>query len=145
MLFLDANVIVSGITGNPAGPSALIVATIRLGGLAGCTVESALEEARRHVLEFFHSNRLKISPAETDRELAALRQAATFTVHPWLNAPPSVWPENPKDAYLLSALEEYEPTWLLTGDEELLALGAHGATQILTPKAFLDQLEATEL
>lgn len=145
MLFLDANVIVSGIAGNPNGASALIVATIRLGGLAGSTVENAMEEGRRHLLALFNRDRLKISPAETDRELGALRAAPTFTVYPWLTAQPSVWPENPKDAYLLAAAQEYEPTWLLTGDDRLLALGVHGATQILTPRAFLDQLEATQL
>ena len=145
MLFLDANVIVSGLAGHPDGASAVVVATIRLGGLAGCTVENAMDEARRHLLALFNRDRLKISPAETDRELTALRAAPTFTVHPWLRAPASVWPANPKDAYLLAAAQEYEPTWLLTGDDRLLALGVHGSTQILTPRAFLDQLEATEL
>lgn len=126
------------------GASAVIVATIRFGGLAGCTV-NAMDEARRHLLALFNRDRLKIWPAETDRELAALRAAPTFTVHPWLMAPASVWPANPKDAYLLAAAQEYEPTWLLTGDDRLLALGVYGSTQILTPRAFLDQLEATEL
>jgi hypothetical protein len=86
VLFLDANVIVSGLAGHPDGASAVVVATIRLGGLAGCTVENAMDEARRHLLALFNRDRLKISPAETDRELAALRAAPTFTVHPWLTA-----------------------------------------------------------
>lgn len=88
MLFVDANVIVSGIAGPAQGPSALIVATIRLGGFEAGTVENAMEEARRHLLELFNRNRLKISPAETDRELAALREAEAFTVHPWITAAP---------------------------------------------------------
>jgi predicted nucleic acid-binding protein len=145
MLLLDANVIVTGVAGRSDGASALLLATIRLGGLAGCTVENALEEARRHLLELFNRNRLKISPVETDRELAALRQAPTFTVYPWVSPRPGLWPENPKDAYLLVALEEHRPTWLLTWDQHLLALGAHAGAQILTPPAFLAQLESTEL
>lgn len=142
MLFLDSNVIVSGIAGPAQGPSALIVATIRLGGLAAGTVENAMDEARRHLLDLFNRDRLKISPAETDRELTALREAENFTVHPWIAARPEVWPENPKDAYLLAAIEAHRPDSLLTGDDRLLAVGNYRGTKILTPRAFLDKLEA---
>lgn len=141
MFFLDANVIVSGIAGPAQGPSALIVATIRLGGLTAGTVENAMDEARRHLLELFNRDRLKISPAETDRELAALRAAETFTIHPWITARPEVWPENPKDAYLLTAIEAHRPESLLTGDDRLLSLGEYRGTRILTPRAFLAELE----
>lgn len=47
---LDANVIYAGIVGNKDGPSALIVATIRLGGIEACTVENAMQEAGYHLL-----------------------------------------------------------------------------------------------
>lgn len=61
---------------------------------------------------------------------------------PWVVARPEVWPENPKDAYLLATTEEHRPDSLLTGDDRLLALGNYRGTRILTPRAFLEEFEA---
>jgi predicted nucleic acid-binding protein len=43
-VLLDANVIFAGIVGSPDGPSAVLLATIRLGGIDACTTENAMEE-----------------------------------------------------------------------------------------------------
>ena len=47
-----------------------------------------------------------------------------------------------KDAYLLAAIEEHRPMCVLTFGNELLALGSHAGTQIVTPELFLSQLDS---
>jgi uncharacterized protein len=50
---------------------------------------------------------------------------------------------DPKDNYLLALAEKGRADFLVTGDKaDLLILGAHGSTQIVTAHAFLGQLAA---
>lgn len=73
-----------------------------------------------------------------------LAEAPTFTIHPWVTAPSELLPENPKDAYLIQAIELHSPTCLLTLDLNLLALGSRGGAQIMTPKVLLEELQAID-
>lgn len=90
--------------------------------------------------------RLKISDAETKRELDALRASPTFTALPWVNAPANLLPENPKDAYLLEAIRRHENiAALLTYDKQLLELADFEGVPIITPRTWLEAIEATDL
>ena len=145
MLLLDASVIFSGLVGPGDGPSATLLATVRLGGFEACTTENAMEETRRRLLSWDNRRRSKLSFAKVDRDLKALREAPTFTVHPWQTAAASLFPENPKDAYLLAAMVAYRPRFLLTWDKDLLNLEVYNGVVIATPILLLttiDELDA---
>lgn len=119
---LDASVIYAGIVGRPDGASALLLATIRLGGIQACTVENAMQEAGYHLLGYFSQDRLKVQHSKAERELKSLRELPTFTVFEWITAPPDLLPDNPKDAYLVEASRRHRPRFLLTFDKALLDL-----------------------
>lgn len=139
---LDASVLYAGLVGT--GASAILVATVRLGGLSAFTTENAMEETRRHRLAYFNSERLKLHATEADRELKALRESPTFAVEPWVTAPPSLWPENRKDAYLIEAAQRFRPRFLLTLDHGLLAREFVGDTVIASPALVLNALDIAE-
>ena len=135
-LLIDASVLVSAAVGRGDGPSALVVATACLGGLVAITVENAIEETRRRLLEIFNADRLKIDFSATDKRMAYIRGALT-TVHPWITPPDRLWEENPDDAYLLEAIQRYRPSVLLTLDSGVRALEEYQGTTILQPKELL--------
>lgn len=144
LALVDANVIYAGIVGRADGESAILLATIRLGGIEAFTTENAMEEARRHLLAYFNRNRLKLHSTEADRELKALRECPTFTVVPWVTAPASLLPDNRKDAYLLEAMRAHRPHLLLTLDRGLLEMDSIDGTVIDSPARLLATLELFE-
>jgi predicted nucleic acid-binding protein len=136
VLMLDACVLFTGLIGS--GRASEVLATIRLGGFDACTVENAMNETRTHLLSYFNRGRLKFSPARADGLLKSLREAPTFDVHPWVTAPPELFPDNRKDAYLLEAIRRHRPDVLLTADTGLLGLGAYEGAQMMTPALLMD-------
>jgi predicted nucleic acid-binding protein len=138
---LDASVVYAGIVGRPDGASATVLATIRLGRMHAFTTENAMEEARRHLLSHFNRNRLKVHSTEADRALSALRDAAAFTVVPWVPMSAAALPGNPKDAYLIEAARRYRPRFLVTNDRSLLSLRIEGATVLTSPAVLLGTLD----
>ena len=139
LVMLDASVLIRGKLGGHQ--SALILATIQLGGLSGCAVENAFEEARRKLIAIESEGRLRITWRQTDDFLAWVRSAATFDVHPWVNSDPQLLPENRKDAYLFEAMKMYEPDCLLTTDKGILVHGTYRGVSILTPSLLVQQLD----
>jgi predicted nucleic acid-binding protein len=137
--FFDASVLIAGTIGLPTGASSIVLSLVLLGGLNGVTVDNAIWETRAHLLAEFNEKRVKISFTETKRAIELITGAPTMTVHPWINPEPTLLPENPKDAYLLAAIDLHRPNVLLTLDEELW--GAYLGVPIMSPKLFLDQQE----
>jgi uncharacterized protein len=50
--------------------------------------------------------------------------------------PSGVEAPDPKDSYLLALAEAGQAQYLVTGDKELLELGGHKATKIISPRDF---------
>lgn len=82
----------------------------------------------------------RIAPAGVD-DLAAILGAVSETVPVILTPIPAVT-RDPKDDYLLAYAVVGEADVLVTGDEDLLVLGRVGAMQIVTPRVFLEWLDA---
>ena len=139
LLLLDASVVVcAGLGGQE---SALVLATINLGGLEGVIAENALEEARAHLVAQESSNSLKVRWKWSDDFLEWFRSSPTLRVLPWINPDPQLLPENRKDAYLWAAIELSTPDCLLTLDKGLLAQGSYGGASILDPHRLLVELD----
>jgi putative PIN family toxin of toxin-antitoxin system len=51
---------------------------------------------------------------------------------------------HPEDDLVLSAAESAQADYRVTGDKRFLAVGSHGGVVILSPRAFLDILNAAE-
>ena len=74
-------------------------------------------------------------PQSTLDELSDLLQSKAGKVNPKERIRLS---RDPKDNMLLEAAVAGRADYLVTGDKDLLTLGSHGRTLIVTPKAFLD-------
>ncbi|MEK7587995.1 MAG: putative toxin-antitoxin system toxin component, PIN family [Patescibacteria group bacterium] len=74
-------------------------------------------------------------PQSTLDELSDLMQSKAGKVNPKERIRLS---RDPKDNMLLEAAVAGRADYLVTGDKDLLTLGSHGRTLIVTPKAFLD-------
>ena len=74
-------------------------------------------------------------PQTTLDELSDLMQSKAGKVNPKERIRLS---RDPKDNMLLEAAVAGRADYLVTGDKDLLTLGSHGRTLIVTPKAFLD-------
>ena len=61
-----------------------------------------------------------------------------------MTAPPSILPDNRKDAYLIEAAQKYRPRLLLTLDHALLALEFVGETVVASPAHFLATVDVVE-
>ncbi len=97
-------------------------------------------------MEHYNAGRLKISHAETKRELDALRASPTFEVLPWVNAPADLSAANPKDAYLLETIRRHGGiSALLTYDKELLQLAEFDGIPIISPRTWMQVMDTTDL
>ena len=74
-------------------------------------------------------------PQSTLDELSDLMQSKAGKVNPKERIRLS---RDPKDNMLLEAAVAGRADYLVTGDKDLLTLGSHGRTLIVTPTAFLD-------
>src|SRR5437016_2040327 len=143
-LLLDASVLYPGVIGHPDGPSAIVLATVRLGGFAACTVENAIQETQRRLFAYFNRNKLKLSGQQAEREIKALRECPTLEIGPWITAAAELLPTSRKDAFLLEAIDLYRPTFLLTWDKALLDIDVYHDAVIATPKMLLETMAALE-
>ncbi|MDP1722601.1 MAG: putative toxin-antitoxin system toxin component, PIN family [Candidatus Gottesmanbacteria bacterium] len=76
-------------------------------------------------------------PEATLDELSDLMQAKARKVSPKEHIRAS---RDPKDNMMLEAAVAGKANYLVTGDKDLLTLGSHGRTLIVTPKVFLDRM-----
>jgi putative PIN family toxin of toxin-antitoxin system len=130
----DANVLISSLLSRAGAPARLLakwlegefelVATERL--LAELEATLARSKLRRHLDE-----------AEISGFLELLRGLSEWVEDP--EAGPGVTSRDPKDDYLIAAAASAHAT-LVTGDAHLLEL--EGSIPALSPRAFLDSLEA---
>jgi putative PIN family toxin of toxin-antitoxin system len=136
---LDTNIFVSALIGR-AGPSAQILdhwVEGRFDLYISDTILSEIEEARRRPAIV---RRFRRSEEWIIQFLATLREAAPV-VEP---VPVEAIPEDPPDNLILGTAIAARADYLVSGNDHLLALGRFEGVPIVTPRRFLEILEAGE-
>ncbi len=124
-VFLDTNVLVSAVAtrGLSADVVRLVVAEHEL--LAGAVNLTELERVLRGKLH---------APARTVRELVAFLE--THTVFPKPEALLDIAVRDPDDAWVLGSAVAGAADVLVTGDQDLLALGSRAPLPVVDPRGF---------
>lgn len=134
---LDANVLVSAAI-SPLGAPWRVVRLARDGRIDLVTSEALIEEVRLALRYPRVRRRTRWSAEETDAFIDRLHSAATF-VTPTRRITAS---RDPDDNAVLEAAAAGNADYIVTGDQDLLTLGAHRGIVILTPAAFASLLQA---
>ncbi len=131
---LDTNVLVAALITRGTPPDQLYEAW-RDGRFTLITSELQIEELRRITRR--QGVRFRIHPAEAGRMVNDLKRLATVAGNlPTVDVSP-----DPYDNFLLAMAETALADILVSGDKrDLLALGHHHGTRILTVRAALEQL-----
>lgn len=128
---VDTNVLVSALL-SPACAPAELLTLWRSGRFTLLTAGLQIEELAR--VTRYPKLRARLSPALAGRLINELRDLATL-IEP---LPPVDASPDPYDNYLLSIASGEQANVLVTGDQrDLLGLGKHGGTLIVTVSAFL--------
>jgi hypothetical protein len=137
---LDTNVLLSALI-RPCGPPGRILDRLTDGAFELVLSPRLVDELRRasryrHVRKY-----VRLSDQELEVRLAQIETVAdpvegTRTVRRAVR--------DPHDLMFLAAAVEGRADYIVTGDEDLLALDEHEDIAIVTPRAFLDVLEASQ-
>jgi putative PIN family toxin of toxin-antitoxin system len=130
---LDTNVLVSGFL-YPGGPPSRLVAAWRAGAFEMLLSEFLIDELARTWAHL--APRLKLQPPDLDDLLNTLRMRCEL-VHlddDALKAAAAAGLRDPDDVPILAMLMGAKADFLVTGDQDLLALAA--TFPVLTPAAF---------
>lgn len=135
---LDVNVLVSALI-SPSGTPAKILGAWRDERFVVVTSEPILAEFERVVRQPRFSPRYGLTGPRVRRLVRGLRQfalvtASTLEVHGVAR--------DPDDDMLLACAVEGDADYLVTGDQDLLALNEYEGVQILAPAAFVHSLES---
>jgi len=133
---LDTNVLATGSLGRGSPPD-LILRRWNTGEFELVVSETILRELARTLAAPYFGQRLTAEAAATI--LSRLREAATLVESPALAEPVATHPE---DDLILSTADSGKVDYLVTGDGRLRRLGRYGSIAILTPREFLDLLDA---
>ncbi len=126
---LDANILLSALLSPLGAPAKILEAWERkLFTLIAC--EKLVTELRDVAGRPFFRTKLRAGVAEV---LAISIQDFSFYCRDLPSGP--VAPD-PKDSHLLALAEAGEAEFLVTGDKDLLALGGHKTTRIVTAREF---------
>lgn len=130
---LDANILLSALL-SPLGTPAKILAAWerKLFTLIAC--EELITELRDVAGRPFFRARLRAGVAEV---LAISIQDLSSYCE---DLPSGLMAPDPKDSYLLALAEAGQAEFLVTGDQELLALGSHKTTKIVSAREFAAML-----
>lgn len=134
-LVLDTNILISGLL-SPAGvPGQLLDRLETDSSLVLVTADEQLSELLR--VASYPKLRGRLNPDEVTELIVTLRDVAVMVRQlPTVEASP-----DPNDNFLLAIAQAGRADWLVTGDKrDLLALGMHARTQIITARQALDRL-----
>jgi putative PIN family toxin of toxin-antitoxin system len=133
---LDTNVLISGLLGEHSPPRQLVDAW--LDGRYVLVTSLYQVEEMSHVVAYPRiTSRLRLSDAEIDLVLAALLSQAEV-VRGDLRLPGVS--RDPKDDPLVACAVEGAADYLVSGDADLLDLGKHENTRVVTPREFVEIL-----
>ena len=133
-LVLDTNILLSALMVRGTPPDKLYEAW-RHGRFQLASAEQQLEELKRVSRRPFFQDRLTAS--EIGRMVNDIRRLATICDPlPDVSASP-----DPNDDFLLAIAQAADADYLITGDKsDLLALGSHGRTRIVSARAMVQFL-----
>jgi putative PIN family toxin of toxin-antitoxin system len=135
---LDANVLVSGILGGHRNtPPVQIVDAWRKGLFELSISAEIIAEVQRALGKVYFRNRL--SSEQIDRAVTLLRRRSNLVR---LNIHVEGVVRGPDDDVIVSAALSAEADYLVSGDKALLELQSYGALRIVSPRQFLDILNA---
>jgi uncharacterized protein len=133
---LDANILLSALLSPLGHPAKILEAWERkLFTLVAC--EDLIAELRDVAGRPFFRARLRAGVAEV---LAISIQDLSEFVDDLPSGPAA---PDPKDSYLLALAEAGQAEFLVTGDKELLALGSHKTTKIVSARDFAALFDLT--
>ncbi len=135
--FLDTNVLISAIL-RPEGPPGRILTRLYKARFELVTSAEQLAELRRTLTDPRLRARLRCSAEELERWVGGLEDLADV-----VEDVPEIEPtsRDADDDRHLAAAAAGRADVLVTGDDDLLSLQAFEGVQILTPAAFLAQLD----
>lgn len=132
---LDTNILISALI-RPKSVARQIYEGARSGRIALVTCDAQFDEFRR-VTRYPRVQRY-IRPAEAGAMLNELRELAVYIK---VNEKVDVSPD-PADNFLFTMAQASQADYLVTGDkEDVLALGRHGKTQIVTVGKLVELLK----
>lgn len=137
-LVLDTNVLISGLL-SPAGARGQLIDRLEAdNSLVLVTAEEQLAELLR--VARYPKLRSRLNPGEVEELTTTLRDVAVMVDSlPEVQVSP-----DPDDNFLLAIAQAGRADWLVTGDKrDLLALGTHARTRILSARQALDRLTGT--
>jgi len=137
---LDTNVLVSGLAGLdvPASMPGAIVWYWLNDTFELVISTSILAELERTLTKPYYRSRR--SPAQIDAAVRLIVRKATFVV-PTITI--SGVTTHPEDDLALAVAASARVDYLVTGDKPLQQLGAYQGVRVISPRMFLDLLEAT--
>lgn len=136
---VDTSVLVSAFL-FPGSVPGQVVALADAGAYALHFSPILLEELKRSL----RSPKLKAAYGHTDQAIdawcAGLHETGQLLTRPL----PEIGPvcRDPDDDHVIAAALAAGAGWIVTGDRDLLDLGQHLTIRMVTPRAFLDALEA---
>jgi len=128
-VILDANILLSALLAPLGAPAKILAAWERkLFTLVAC--ENLVSELRDVASRPFFRAKLRAGVAEM---LAiSIQDLSSY----YEDLPSGPVAPDPKDSYLLALAEASHADFLVTGDQELLALGSHKSTKIVSAREF---------
>jgi putative PIN family toxin of toxin-antitoxin system len=134
---LDTNVLVSALMKPGSVPDLLVTRFVRHASFELLLSTAILEELRRVVRYPAVRKRIKASDYEIKLWVELLDLLSTPVE---VMALASGVLRDPKDEPILATAVDGRADFIVTGDDDLLTLGNHERIRIVTPRAFLDQL-----
>ncbi len=137
---LDSSVLVSGFL-TDGGTTATLVSRYRQGAFVCCCSPWIVAETRRALLRPRNMRRYRYRPEDVQQFLDSLARSARF----YRDAAqvPAVT-RDPSDDQVIACAVTARADYLVTGDDDMLVLGKHEGTRIITPRQFLDLLEGSD-
>jgi len=132
---LDTNILISALISEKSVARQIYEAA-RSGRIALVTCDAQLDEFRR--VTRYPRVQQYIRPAEAGTMLNELRELAVYVE---VNEKVDISPD-PADNFLFAMAQVSQADYLVTGDkEDVLALGRHGKTQIVTVRKLIEILK----
>ncbi len=136
---VDANVIISAVIA-PLGSPRRVYDAWREGRFVLVTSPAIIEEVARKLLHPKIRERYAVSHEEREAVLSLLRGQAEMSAGTTAIRPRS---RDPEDDHVIAAALEAVAEFVVSGDKDLLSLGAYRGTRIVTPAEFLGILETS--
>ncbi len=134
---MDTNVLISGLL-VPGSPPQIVI-DARLEGGFTLVTSPYLVEGFIHALSYPRiAERIRLAEEDLNALTAALLSLAEVTTGRL--ALPGVT-RDPKDDPVVACAKEGRADYIVTGDEDLLAVGEYEGIRIVTPRRFVDILE----